>query len=165
MATRKAGLAVLALAMLPGGCLDSIGPHVPNEEDLQGVRAQATVAILTETPPTVRVSVDLHNKGTDPAIYHYCSITARAYREGATRHSYEETPWFGCTFGRGRRTLQPGASVRLRIQPVVELPPFRGLPRTYVVTAYLSRLYIGRWVREEIELHAGRVTVEEPGGG
>ena len=164
MAKRKAGLAVLALAMLPGGCLDSIGPHVPNEEDLQGVRAQATFAILTENPPTVRVSVDLHNEGTDPAIYH-CSITARVYRDGATRHSYEETPWFGCTFGRGRRTLRPGASVRLRIQPLVELPPFRGLPRTYVVTAYLSRLYIGRWVREEIELHAGRVTVEELEGG
>lgn len=159
MGTKRAKRSALALAVLAGGCADTFAPHVPEEGELHGVTARARMEILTEHPTTVRVGVVLHNEGTTPAIYHYCTLRARVYLEGARRLSYDEVPYFGCTFGRGRITIAPGQRVRLRPRPVVQLPAFRVIERTYVVTAYFTSLHIGLYALRELELRAGRVTV------
>ena len=55
--------------------------------------------------------------------------------------------------------------MRLRPRPVVQLPAFCGIERTYVVTAYFTSLHIGLYVLRELELRAGRVTVTAPDPG
>ena len=123
MGTKRARRAALALAVLAGGCTDTFAPHVPEEEEPHGVTARARMEVLTEHPTTVRVTVVLHNEGTTPAIYHYCTLRARVYWDGARRPSYDEVPYFGCTFGRGRITIAPGQRVRLRPRPSSNCPP------------------------------------------